>query len=215
MQEFQDFLRSDLGSLITFAAAGIGFFVFSGVFFKKANFSLRALTYTGLSLSIAFMLSYITIYSMPQGGSVTPLSMFFVTLIGFWFGPAIGLVSGISYGLLQVVQGAWVIHPIQFLLDYPLAFGMLGLSGFFSKMKGGMYIGYIVACFGRFVMSTLAGWIYWFALAPGSLWASILYNGSYMGLEMILTLIIIAIPAVRHALNHVKNHVVSEFAEAR
>ena len=215
MQEFESFLRSGLGSVVTIAVSGISFIVFSGIFFKKANFSLRALTYTGLSLSIAFLLSYITVYSMPQGGSVTPLSMFFVTLVGFWFGPAIGIVSGISYGLLQVVQGAWVIHPLQFLLDYPLAFGMLGLSGFFSKMKGGMYIGFIVGVLGRFVMSVLSGWIYWFALAPGSLWASMVYNGSYMGLEMGLTLVIIAIPAVRHALNHVKSYVVSGYAEVK
>ena len=211
MEQFQDFLRSDIGIFITFLVAGISFIGLSGIFFKRAKISMKTLTYTGLAMSIAFMLSFITIYTMPQGGSLTLMSMFFVSIIGFWFGPAIGLVAGLSYGLLQIVQGAWVIHPIQLLLDYPLAFGMLGLSGFFYKMKGGLYIGFIVGCLGRFVMSTLAGWFYWIGIdSPGSLWASMLYNGSYVFPEMALTLVVISIPAVRHGLAHIKATVTGE-----
>jgi len=211
MQAFEAFLRSDIGNLVVFLVAAVLFIGLSGFFFKRSNISLKTLTYTGLALSIAFMLSYLRLFPMPQGGSVSPLSMFFVSIIGFWFGPAIGLVSGISFGLLQVVQGAWVIHPIQFLLDYPLAFGMLGLSGFFYKMKGGLYIGFIVACLGRFAMATLSGWIYWIGLdTPGSLWASMVYNGSYIFTEMGITLVIILIPAVRHALMHIKARMVEQ-----
>ena len=213
MQQFQDFLRSDIGSLVTFLAVGLAFLCLCGFFFKKANFNLKALTYTGLALSIAFMLSYFRLFPMPQGGSVSPMSMFFVTLVGFWFGPIIGIVSGTTFGLLQVVQGAWVIHPVQFLLDYPLAFAMLGLSGFFSKLRGGMYIGYVIGALGRFVMATLSGWLYWIGLdTPGSLWASMLYNGSYIFPEIGITLVIISIPAVRHALNHIKSLVITESA---
>jgi len=213
MQEFEAFLRSDVGNLVVFLVAATLFIGLSGFFFKRSNISLKTLTYTGLALSIAFMLSYLRLFPMPQGGSVSPLSMFFVSIIGFWFGPAIGLVSGISFGLLQVVQGAWVIHPIQFMLDYPLAFGMLGLSGFFYKMKGGLYIGFIVACLGRFAMATLSGWIYWIGLdSPGSLWASMVYNGSYIFTEMAITLVIISIPAVRHALLHIKSGMIERSA---
>ncbi|MCL2170268.1 MAG: energy-coupled thiamine transporter ThiT, partial [Defluviitaleaceae bacterium] len=148
---------------------------------------------------------------MGYGGSSTPMSMFFVTLVGFFFGPAIGIVSGVAYGFLQLVQRASIIHPMQLLLDYPMAFGMLGLSGFFWKIKGGLYIGFVVAVIGRWLIHTIAGWLYWIGFAtPGSLWASIVYNSTYIIPEMVLTLVIIAIPPVRNALNHVKRRIAED-----
>ena len=211
VRDFRDFLRTDLGNLLIFIIAGIAFLVFASIYLKRAKLSLRVMTYAGSAMALGFMLSFITIISMPQGGSVTPMSMFVVSLIGFWFGPAIGIVSGITYGLLQLIQGAHVIHPVQLLLDYPLAFGMLGLSGFFRRYKYGMYIGFTVGALGRFVMSTLAGWLYWLgAITPASLWASIVYNGSYIFPEIALTFVVLTIPAMRNALNHIKARVTAE-----
>ncbi|MCL2350197.1 MAG: energy-coupled thiamine transporter ThiT [Defluviitaleaceae bacterium] len=208
MEQFQDFLNSGLGSGLAIVIAAAIFLAMTGLFFKKAKFNLRAMVYAALALSIAFVLSYFRLFPMPQGGSVTPLSMFFVSIIGIWFGPGVGLVSGVTYGFLRIVQGAWIIHPMQFLLDYPLAFGMLGLAGFFWKHKHGMYIGFVVAVVGRFIMSTLAGWIYWIGIdTPGSLWMSMSYNGPFMFAEMAISLAIIVLPPVRHALNHVKRYI--------
>jgi thiamine transporter len=215
LERIENFINSDLGGLVAFLSAGAVFLAISGIFLKRVKLSVKAMTYSGLALSVAFMLSFISLYAMPQGGSITPMSMFFVAIIGFWFGPAFGMAAGVAYGFLQVVQGAWFIHPVQFLLDYPLAFGMLGLTGFFWKMRAGLYIGFIVACVGRFIMSALAGWIYWIGVdTPGSLWASMLYNGSYVFPEMLLTLVVISIPAVRHGLNHLKSRVNTESAAA-
>jgi thiamine transporter len=130
--------------------------------------------------------------------------MFFVTLVGFWFGPVVGIVAGVAYGFLQLVQGAWTIHPVQILLDYPIAFGLLGLSGFFRNFKGGLYIGFVVGCIGRFAASTLAGWLFWIGLdTPGSLWASMVYNGGYIFGEMALSLVIMSTLPLHHAIKHV------------
>jgi len=211
IRDFRNFLRTDLGNLLIFIVAGTAFLVFCSIYLKKANFSLKVLTYSGSAMALAFILSFITIISMPQGGSVTPMSMFVVSLIGFWFGPTIGLVSGVTYGLLQLIQGAHMVHPVQLLLDYPLAFGMLGLSGFFRKVPHGMYIGFIAGTLGRFIMSTIAGWLYWIGVdTPGSLWASIVYNSSYIFPEIALTLVVLAIPAMRNALKHVNTRVAAE-----
>jgi len=212
MQTFFDFLMGDFGAIAALLAAGLLFIVFSGRLFKRANFSSRALAYTGLTLALAFILSYLRIFPMPQGGSVTLLSMFFVALIGIWFGPGIGLVSAISYGFLQLVQGAYIIHPIQFLLDYPVAFGMLGLSGFFYRAKGGLYIGFVVACLGRYVAHTLSGWVYFGHFAPEGthpLIYSIIYN-LYVPAEMAITLLVIALPPVRHGLAQVRKTIMKD-----
>ncbi|MCL1988434.1 MAG: energy-coupled thiamine transporter ThiT [Firmicutes bacterium] len=220
MENFIIFDGMTLSEFLTFVIAVIVFVAASSYFFKKSQFSTKALTYTGLSISLAFILSYFRLFSLPQGGSVTMMSMFFVTLVGYWFGAGIGLVSALSFGLLQFVQGAYVVHPVQLLIDYPLAFGALGLSGFFYKLKGGLYIGYIIACLGRLAMHTISG-IFFFAMyAPESvsgaailLWSAIT-NASYIIPEMILTLIIIALPPVKNALTIVKTKVIQDTSVA-
>ena len=203
---------TDLGAFLTLLIGATLFLALSGFLFKKSNMSTRVLAYAGLSMAIAFVLSYFRLWQMPMGGSVTPMSMFFVTFIGFLFGPAVGLVSGLSYGLLQFAQGPLVLHPFQLLLDYPLAFSMLGLSGFFYKAKGGLYIGFIVAVIGRYIMHVISGYFFFGQYAPEGthpLWYSIIYNAGYIFTEAALTIVILLIPQVRNAIAHVKNQIAS------
>ena len=108
-----------------------------------------------------------------------------------------------------------MVHPAQVLLDYPLAFGALGLSGLFSNAKNGLVKGYIVGVLGRYVMHMISGLIFYtaytgdFAGNAAAIWASTLYNMSYIFPEAILTLILLAIPAVRKGLDSVKRMAVS------
>ena len=204
---------TDLGAFITLLIGAALFLALSGYLFKRSNISTKVLAYAGLSLAIAFVLSYFRLFSMPTSGSVTPMSMFFVTFIGFVFGPSVGLVSGLSYGLLQFAQGPMVLHPFQVLLDFPLAFGMLGLSGFFYKTKGGLYIGFIVAVTGRFIMHVISGYFFFASFAEGThpLWYSIVYNAGYIYAEAGLTLLILMIPSVKSAIKNIKNQALSNF----
>ena len=80
---------------------------------------------------------------MPFGGSVTLCSSFFIVLIAYWYGPAVGMMAGVAFGLLQFVLGPFIISLPQVLFDYPLAFGALGVAGFFYHRKHGLLIGYI------------------------------------------------------------------------
>ena len=98
--------------------------------------------------------------SLPNGGSVTLISMLIICLVGYWYGPVTGIIAAVAYGVLQFITGPYVVHPLQVLLDYPLAFGALGLSGFFYKKKNGLVIGYIVGVCGRFVMHMISGLIF-------------------------------------------------------
>ncbi|MCL2396469.1 MAG: energy-coupled thiamine transporter ThiT [Defluviitaleaceae bacterium] len=211
-EQFASLINTDLGRFITLLIAALLFIVVVGRFFKKAKFTTATLAYVGLALAIAFVLSYFRLYQFPWGGSVTFMSMFFVVLIGLWFGPTVGLVSAFAYGLLQLAQNPMIFYPLQLILDYPLAFGALGLAGFFRKMKGGMYIGFVVAVFGRWVFHTLSGYFFfsqWAWEGWNALPYAMAYNAIYLGAEMILTLVIISIPVMRHALDHVKNRVVT------
>ena len=102
-----------------------------------------------MGIALAMVTSYIKVWEMPMGGSVTLLSMLFICLIGYWFGAKYGIITGAAYGLLQFVVDPYVLSIPQVLFDYPFAFGALGLSGFFSNRKYGLQIGYAVGVLGQ------------------------------------------------------------------
>ena len=170
----------------------------------------KKLVYSALGIALALVTSYIKLWEMPMGGSVTLLSMLFVCLIGYWFGLKYGLITGIAFGLLQFIIDPYMLSIPQVILDYPFAFGALGLSGLFCNKKFGLQIGYVLGVVGRFVCSTLSGVIFFADYAPDGMnpWVySIAYQGSYLGVEMVLTLIIISIPPVANALSLVKSKI--------
>ena len=150
--------------------------------------------------------SFFLLWEMPMGGSITLMSMLFICLIGYWFGPKYGLLAGAAYGLLQFIVDPYMLTIPQVILDYPLAFGALGLSGFFSNRKYGLQIGYFAGVLGRFLCSTLSGVIFFASFAPKGMnpWAySAMYQGGYLGAEAVITLVIISIPPVAKALKQV------------
>lgn len=166
----------------------------------------RKLVFSATGIALALVTSYIKVWEMPMGGSVTLLSMLFICLIGYWFGPKYGLLAGAAFGLLQFIIEPYMLSLPQVLLDYPLAFGALGLSGFFRNRKWGLQIGYIAGVLGRFICSTLSGVVFFASYAPEGMnpWVySSLYQITYLGTEAILTLIIISLPPVTNALKRV------------
>ena len=182
----------------------------------------KQLAVCAMCIALAFLLNQVSLFRMPQGGSITPASMLFVVLAGYWLGPAYGFVAGVAMGLLNTATGFIMIHPVQYVLDYLLAPGMLGLGGLFRKQKFGLYVGYVAGVFGRFVMVFLSGWIFfgiltgadfvWADIAMADLWPaftfSVIYNITYIGPEMVVTLIIISLPAMKHAIDVVTKSIV-------
>ncbi len=178
---------------------------------KKENetlFSVNKLAYTGMGLALAFALSYIKLFRMPWGGSVTLCSMLFVVLIGYWYGPKIGLIAGLAYSILQFVQGGggYILSFWQVMFDYFLAFTALGLSGFFSKKKNGLLIGYLVAIVARGIFHSIGGYLYWMEYMPENFPQSlaavypICYNFAYILAEGAITVIILLLPPVKDAI---------------
>jgi thiamine transporter len=151
--------------------------------------------------------------SLPMGGSITLFSMLFVTLIGYWYGPKIGILTGVAYGLLQFVINPYFYTLPQVLLDYFLAFGALGLSGFFYKKKWGLQVGYIVSVLGRYIFSVISGAVFFGSYAPEGtpvIVYSLTYNATYLLPEAILTLIVVSLPPFAKALNYVKQQATTD-----
>lgn len=100
----------------------------------KRNMSdTRSIVYGAISIALSFALSYARIFKLPQGGSVTFASLLPLMIYCCMFGTRRGLVVCTVYGVLQALQDPYIIHPMQFLLDYPLAFGLIGVSGIFME----------------------------------------------------------------------------------
>lgn len=174
----------------------------------KKKFSTKQLLFSAVALALAVVASMIKPFELPMGGSVTLFSMLFIVLIGYWYGPYVGITTAIAYGLLQFVMEPFFYSIPQFFTDYPLAFGALGLSGFFSKKKHGLIKGYIAGVLGRYFFAFLSGLIFFASYAEGSGMAapvySLVYNGSYLLTEAAITLIIIALPPVANALRRIQ-----------
>lgn len=178
---------------------------------KKTALTTKQLVYSAMAIAIAFVCSMIKPFEMPMGGSVTLLSMLFIVLIAYWYGPYVGIMTAVAFGLIQFVTEPIFYTIPQMLLDYPLAFGALGLAGFFNKKKWGLQIGYLVGVAGRFVFSTISGVIFFASYAPENmspLAYSAAYQASYLGAEAIITLIIISLPPVANAMARVKKQAV-------
>ena len=82
--------------------------------------STKQLVYAAMAIALATVCSFIKLSHLPFGGSVTLFSMLFVTLAGYWFGPAVGIVSAVAYGILQFVLDPYFYSIPQMIIDYHL-----------------------------------------------------------------------------------------------
>lgn len=192
--------------IILFAAA----LIFAGRISEKKKIGTRQLVFCAMAMALAFITSYLKLFNMPWGGSVTLCSMLFIVLVANWYGPKTGVLVGLAYGILQFIQEPYVLSFFQVCCDYILAFAALGVAGFFAKSKHGLLKGYIAAVIARGAFHALGGYLYWMDYMPDNFPKAltsvypIVYNYSYLLAEGIITVIIISIPAVSKALNRIK-----------
>ncbi len=164
------------------------------------RWSTRQLAESGVGVALAAALGMAKVYQLPQGGSITAGSMVPMLALSLRWGAWTGMVAGVLLGLVNFALEPVFLHPVQFLLDYPLAFGALGLAGFFPKTP---WLGVVVGGAARFLSHFLSGMVFFAQYAPrGTSPAlySALYNGSYMLPEVVVStvltvLVLKALPA--------------------
>ena len=177
---------------------------------EKQKLTTRQLVFCAVAMALAFVTSYLKIFTLPWGGSVTLCSMLFIVLVANWYGVGTGITVGLAYGILQFIQEPYVLSFFQVCCDYILAFAALGVAGFFAKQNHGLLKGYIAAVIARGAFHALGGYLYWMSYMPENFPKSltavypIVYNYSYLVAEAIITVIVISIPAVAKALVQVK-----------
>ncbi len=165
---------------------------------------LRALCEGAIMVALATVLSYLKLFELPQGGSVC-IGMLPILFYCTRWGLKDGLIASLAYGLLQLIfdgAHAWTWGWACVILDYVLAFAVLGFAGLFARKNGGVFVGTMVGCALRFVVHFISGITIFRILGPEELFNttfanpylySLVYNGSYMAIDMVICLVIFAI----------------------
>ncbi len=156
---------SNIGLYISAVAVTTATVVFAFLADKDSSpVDTKTVTYAAVCVALSFALSYVRLFKMPMGGSITFASMLPLMLFAYMFGCRKGVLVGLIYGILQAVQDPWIVHPAQFVLDYAVAFASIGLTGcmrnlgvFKGNMRAQFALGAIVACSFRLVSHYFAG----------------------------------------------------------
>lgn len=166
------------------------------------NKTTRMLCEGAIFIALALILGLMKVFELPQAGSIS-LEMLPLLLFCVRWGVGPGFVTCTAFGILQVfVQGAVTWGWQSILLDYVVAFAFLGLAGFGKDRPYGIFWGSVLGAFGRFVVHYISGVTLYKITAPTELFGtvfdnpelySIVYNGSYMGVDLILCLVIFAL----------------------
>ena len=165
------------------------------------KFDTRTLAEIPVIVALSLVLNFIKVFQMPQGGSITLGSMVPVLLISIRRGPKVGVFTGVVFGFAQMFLDGWFYSPVGMFLDYPLAFGALGLAGIFKENP---LLGVAVSLTTRFLSHFLSGVIFFYMYAPPGMDPmvySAVYNGSYMLPELIISGIIVYLLIQRDILN--------------
>ena len=190
-----------VATVSTFAVACAMLVIFLMTGMKKN--AVRTLTYGAVAVALSFVLSFIKIPIGAIGtGSITLASSLPLVFYAYFFGLPAGAVAGVIYGALQFLQNPYFLTPIQFILDYVLAFGSPMVAGLIGKLtqkdKVGLPVAVCVVGIVRLLMHTLAGMIFYMewkvdelpifgsTAAMGPLVYSLLYNLSYMMFEIVI-----------------------------
>lgn len=206
--KFEDVTVAGWILLAVLIVCAIGLFLIAR---SQRKWTSRMLANAAICMALSFVLSYIRLFKLPQGGSVTPASMLPVIAFAYYYGSVPGLVVGIAYGLLQMIQDPWIVGVTQALLDYPLAFGCIafaGVAGDLTRKHGwnelAGWIGGVAAVgVGRFICHVLSGVVFFAEYAAEAGLPPLVYSTGYNAfvfVDLAICLVVVAFPQVRKAL---------------
>ncbi|MDY3915342.1 MAG: energy-coupled thiamine transporter ThiT [Selenomonadaceae bacterium] len=158
---------------------------------RRIEFSIHLIVNIALMLGLAIILHQIRLYHMPQGGSITLGGMVPLLLLAYRYGPGIGALGGFLFGLINMIQDPYILHPVQVLFDYPLPYMAMGLAGLFPQR---ILPGTALAFFTRLICHVISDVVFFASFAPAGqspLVYSLIFNGTYLVPEFIICAVIL------------------------
>ncbi len=165
---------------------------------RREKMDTSVLINTALLLALTVVLEQVRIFHMPQGGSVTAGAMVPLLLIAYRFGMGTGALAGFVYGIINMIQDPFILHPVQVLFDYPLPFMAMGLAGI-SRQH--LYLGTGLAFLTRFACHFISGVVFFGSYAPEGMspvWYSLVFNATYLVPEMLICCLILKVLPIKN-----------------
>jgi len=154
------------------------------------NSRITILVEGALAVALSVVFSALRLWSMPQGGSIT-LEMLPLFLFALRRGGRYGCAAGAVSGLMQLLTGGYMVHIAQAALDYPLAFGVLGVAGFLRERP--IWIGLTAGAALRLLCHVLSGVVFFGSFAPegANVWVySTIYNLTFMAPTLVVCVLL-------------------------
>ena len=187
---------------VILALMGVLAMIFGMIRIRREKMDTSVLINSALLLALAVVLEQLRILHMPQGGSVTAGAMVPLLLIACRFGVGTGVLAGFAYGMINMLQEPFILHPVQVLFDYPLPFMAMGLAGI-SRQH--IYWGTGLAFLARFVCHFISGVVFFGSYAPEGMspvWYSLVFNITYLVPEMLICCLIFKVLPVKKLTEH-------------
>ena len=162
---------------------------------------IRTTAEISIGISLAIFLGFVTkLVQLPYGGSIN-LSILPILILAMRHGVKLGTLAGGLYGTVAFILNPYVFHPIQVIVDYPLAFGLLGFAGSVIERPGkdrvlririacGIVLGNVLRLAAHFI----SGWVFFAEYAPEGqpVWLySLSYNATYVIPETIACILLV------------------------
>ena len=179
----------------------------------KKFFKARVLAEIVVFAALSTVLYVFRPFSLPYGGSITLASMVPVVWLSLRRGFYPGILAGAIFGILALFVDVMLLPfspiatPIQAIIEYPIAFGVLGIAGIFKRKTVSFCIlGLGSAVMIKFLFHYFVGVFFWayvyeFPTEWGQyLWPAI-YNGSFLAVEFVISALILAVLVGKGTLN--------------
>lgn len=166
---------------------------------------VRTIVEIGLTIALSAVLGLFVIARLPQGGSFS-LEMLPIFVLALLRGPRAGVIAGSLYGVVDYVLEPFYVHPVQVLLDYPIAFGAVGLAGIFalrwqrlaSEGRTGAAVwtailpGVALGAAARYVAHVVSGLVFFASYAPQNQ-SALVYSAAYNSFVLVSALLCAAV----------------------
>ena len=140
---------------------------------NKLHRRTHTLVECALMVALGTILSFIPVFELPHGGSITLVSTLPIILASYRHGAKWGLFTAFVHSLIQFMLGLKNLAYCQtlgaqvgcVLLDYILAYTLLGLACLVAKplksKLAGVAVGTLAVSLLRYVCSFLSGYLVW------------------------------------------------------
>lgn len=180
------------------------------------NDRIRILVEIGLTVALAAVLNVVKVWRMPNGGAIS-LEMLPLIVLALRRGVGPGMIAGAMYGVVELMFDAYVVNWLQFLMDYPIAYGLVGATGLGSHMwrrslatRGSTGATAVAMCWillggaGRFWAHWVSGVVFFAQYAPKGTPVAVysaVYNASYIvpSLAAVGVAAVLVLPALERA----------------